>query len=105
MLKFGLTRNKDSVILRSKIDKRNKRPPPLRISAPLSPWKIKQAPRALIRAFTVNSDSTYYTKCSCEVVGKISTKSHHGELTIITFFVIFAGIAIKLKIGGPTFQI
>ena len=34
MLKFGLTTNKDSVILRSKIDKRNKRPPPLRISAP-----------------------------------------------------------------------
>ena len=27
MLQFGLTRNKDSVILRPKIDKRNKRPP------------------------------------------------------------------------------
>ena len=27
MLQFGLTRNKDSAILRPKIDKRNKRPP------------------------------------------------------------------------------
>ena len=45
MLQFGFTRNKDGVVLRLKIDKRNKRPP-------LALENLISA-RALIRAFTV----------------------------------------------------
>ena len=45
MFQFGLTRNKDSIILRPKTDKRNKGPPqiraPLQISAALPTKKIK----------------------------------------------------------------
>ena len=40
-----LNRNKDNVILRLKIDKRNKRPPPpLRISAPFHLRKLNKRP-------------------------------------------------------------
>ena len=45
------------------------------------------------------------TKCSCRVMNKISDKSHQGALTIILYFwVIFAGIALKLEKGTPTFS-
>ena len=45
------------------------------------------------------------TKCSCRVMNKMSDKSHQGALTIkVYFWVIFAGIALKLEKGTPTFS-
>ena len=45
-----------------------------------------------------------HTKCSVRYKKKISNKLHYGALTIITFWVIFAGIGLKLEKVGQTFS-
>lgn len=64
MSQLGLTRNKDSVILRSKIDERNKHPlqisAPFEIEFPLALENLKSGPCVDLRIYGISFLTTLY---------------------------------------------